>query len=188
MKSRLKKLRKYLPYILAAVLTAVIFYVIYNHGYTNGANAKQLAWNNEKAQYEKTLKDMQDQMTQNENEHRLEQSRISSDLAEANKKHAVALATVRAEYASRLRDSSERASIYQRQAQAGTVEQRGLASHTAKLDLALVEGIALVRELTETIGLRDQQLILVGEQIQNDRRLIGDGTNERVNGIPAGPK
>lgn len=185
MKSSLKKFRKYLPYLIAAVITAVIFYAIYSHGYTNGSNAKQLAWNKEKAQYEQTLKTMQEQMTQNENEHRNEQSRITSDLAEADKKHAVALATVRAEYANRLRDSSERASIYQRQAEAGTIEQRNLASYTAKLDLALVEGIALVRELTETIGLRDQQLILVGEQIQNDRRLIGD---DRLNGIPAGPK
>lgn len=188
MKSSLKKLRKYLPYILALLAAGFVVYKAYSIGSENGANRVQTSWNKAKADYEKTMQDMEDQMVKNEEDHRKEQSRISSDLSEADKKHAVAIATVRAEYANRLRDSSERASIYQRQAEAGATEQRHLASHTAKLDLALVEGIALVRELTETIGLRDEQLILVGQQIHNDRRLIGDGADERVDGIPARPK
>lgn len=151
-----------------------IFYSIFSFGSRYGANKVQLQWDAETAKYEQTLKEMEKQMTENETQHRKEQNRISNDLAESEKKYAVAIATNRAEYNDRLRESEKRASVYKSLSEAGAAERVDLARHTAELDRSLTEGIQLVEELSETIRLRDEQLILVGQQITNDRQLIGN--------------
>ncbi|UWJ04310.1 putative Rz/Rzl spanin protein [Escherichia phage vB_EcoS_Uz-1] len=71
-----------------------------------------------------------------------------------------------------MQQSERRASVYKRQAEAGTLECRSLASHAARLDNSLEEGRRLVEELRATVRLRDNQLIELGKQIQADRKLF----------------
>lgn len=182
MRSIGKKLKKYWVYIVGIVLAIVCLWMLYSLGFKNGEEKIQKLWDADVAAYEATMDELQKQMVFNEQMHREETRNLTDALANAKKDHAVALATLNAEHKLRLRESSERAGIYQYQAQAGAVEQRGLASHAAKLDLAVVEGIRLVNEFAATIRLRDAQLIQLGEQIKADRKLIGD-----TDGISAKP-
>lgn len=74
--------------------------------------------------------------------------------------------------ADRLLQSENRAQYYRKQAESCSSQSRDFAEYTARLDKQLTEGIYLVRELTELIRYRDQQLKQVGAQLQLDRELI----------------
>ena len=165
------------PYLLAGVLLFLLYSWIYHYGSKHGASEVQAEWNQQKEADAKVIEDLKTKYASMEATHREENTRITHELAEAKQSHAVALAKQRAEYDRRLQLSANLAAIYQRQAEGGEVECRGLASHAARLDQALEEGRHLVRELGETIRLRDQQLISLGQQIKADRNLF-DGETE----------
>lgn len=82
------------------------------------------------------------------------------------------LRTQRSMYERRLRDSASRAEVYQRMSEASAIEQQRLADHAAKLDRSLEEGRQLVGELRSTLELRDEQIVILATQIQNDRELL----------------
>ena len=86
--------------------------------------------------------------------------------------HENAIAAVHAEYVDRLHESDSRAGTYQRLSQGAAAERASLASYAAQLDRSLTEGRSLVRELRETVRLRDEQLIVLGKQLENDRSLL----------------
>lgn len=171
----MKLFLKVWPYLLAGVLLFLLYSWIYHSGSKHGASEVQAEWNQQKEADAKVIEDLKTKYASMEATHREENTRITHELAEAKQSHAVALAEQRAEYDRRLQLSANRAAIYQRQAKGGEVECRSLASHAARLDGTLEEGRSLVRELRETLGLRDRQLILLGQQIKNDRALLNEG-------------
>lgn len=171
----MKILLKALPYLAVAGLLFLLGSKIYTAGSNHGASVVQAAWDEQKKQDDAEIVRLKAEISKKESEHRLENTRITHELAEAQKSYEVALTQQRAEYDRRLQLSSNRAAIYQRQAESGAAQCRSLASHAAKLDGTLEEGRSLVRELRETLGLRDQQLILLGQQIVNDRVLLNEG-------------
>lgn len=171
-----------LPWILGAVLLGFGAWKLYDAGHDNGAAEVQALWDTDKAKYEKALADAKADYEKKEEAHRATNRKISNDLAQAKLDHANALADQRAEFDRRMRLSSQRAAVYQRQAESGAAGCSDLAEHTARLDASLEEGRQLVRELGSTLGLREQQLRSVGQQLLNDRALFtdqGTTTNER---------
>lgn len=165
---------KALPYVLGAALLIFLGSQVYGYIYDRGANSVQVQWDAAKAEHAQAIADLKEEYRQKEETHRTENRRISSELSKANLDHANAIAAVHLDYAQRLRNVEQRAAIYQRQAQGGTTERGDLADHASRLDATLEEGRSLVRELRETLGLRDRQVRALSNQIYNDRALFED--------------
>lgn len=171
----MKPILKVAPYLLATLVLFLLGSWIYNSGSKYGASIVQAKWDSAKEQDRQKIYDLKQKYDDKEETHRAKNQRINHELAEAKRAYEVALAEQRAEYDRRLQLSSNRAAIYQRQAESGAAQCRSLASHAARLDQTLEEGRSLVRELRDTLGLRDRQLILLGQQILNDRVLLNEG-------------
>lgn len=175
-----KLLKKAAPYLIIILL----LFGIYLYGSSNGANKVQTKWDAEKAQDAERIANLKEQIFKMSFAHAQETRRITNALANAEKEYAVSINSIRSSSAEQLRKSSERAGIYQYHAQAGADQQRSLASHAAELDRTLTEGRSLVEEFAVTLRQRDTQLIGLGQQILNDRKLIeeaGNNNNGTVN-------
>lgn len=170
----LKLALKALPYALGLALLIFLGSQVYSYIFDRGANSVQVQWDKEKAEHTQAIEDLKQEYADKEEGHRAENRRISSELSQANLDHANAVAALCLDYAQRLRNVEQRAAIYQRQAQGGAAERGDLADHASRLDAALEEGRSLVRELRETLGLRDRQVQSLSNQIRNDRALFED--------------
>lgn len=175
---RLKLLLKYLPYALGMALIVFLGSQLCSFMYDRGANSIQVQWDKEKQEHADEITALKVEYERKEEEHRTENRRISNELFQANLNHAAALAAAVREHDQRLRLAEQRAAIYQRQAQGGAVERGDLADHASRLDSTLEEGRSLVRELRETLGLRDQQIKSLSDQIRNDRALFEGASHE----------
>ena len=160
--------------IVVAALAAFIVYSIFNVGVAIGSARVQASWNAQKEADQQRIDDLKEEIKQQEATHQTDTTRISDELAEAKQKYTEDLADLRSEYEQRLRSSGNRADHYQRQARGSAVERDNLASHAARLDQTLEEGRSLVRELRDTLGLRDRQIHSLSDQIRNDRALFED--------------
>lgn len=173
-----KTLVKYLPHLLALIFligaATYTYHSIKQSGFREGAVSVQEKWDAETKDYENEILALQKDYAAREAAHRTKNDEITHELAEANRKHDVEVATLRSDYTRRLQLSSERSVVYQRQAEAGAAECRSLASHASNLDASLEEGRSLVRELRTALGLRDEQVRALSEQIKNDRKLMSD--------------
>jgi chromosome segregation ATPase len=141
-------------------------------GITQGENNITVRWQKEKLEHSQEMAVLQGKIEQKEFGHRQETARISEQLRKTEVDYEKATSALAAEHAQRLRLASERAAAYARLAETGSPELRGLASHAAQLDASLEEGRGLVGELKEALGRRDNQLKLLGAQINNDRTLL----------------
>lgn len=165
-------MRKLLPYVLIVCVILGLGYATYRHGYNHGSQKVRLLWEQDKATAQVAHTTLLELLARKGEEHRRKQQEIADELAQVRQTHEDALAQQRSSYEQRLLQSIRRATLYQRQAQAGAIAQRDLADHAARLDRALEEGIRLVEELAGTLGLRERQLILFSDQIRNDRQLL----------------
>lgn len=159
--------------VLGAILVAAgIFFFGSWVGCEQGKQRIQLQWEQDK----RAARELYDQLKlmygEQEVLHRMEMEKISHELVEAKKDHENAVAGLRSDFDQRLLQSESRAASYRRQAEAGTSACRDLASHAARLDRSLEEGRGLVREFGETLRLRERELILLGDQILNERKLL----------------
>lgn len=136
-----------------------------------GAASVQVKWDEQVKEHNEAMDVLKKHYATAEEAHRTENRRISYELSEARRTHEVDLANARVDYERRLQSSSARSVVYQRQAEAGALECRDLASHASRLDSSLEEGRSLVRELRTTLGLRDRQVKALSDQINNDREL-----------------
>ena len=156
------------PYLLVVVLGATIYF----WGNSNGQSTVQKKWDDQKVEDLKATQKLQDKYNALQRNHSYEVGLLTSRLQTAESNYASELARVSSDYDSRMQQSERRASVYQRQAEAGTLECRSLASHAAELDSSLEQGRRVVEELRATVRLRDNQLIELGKQIQADRKLF----------------
>lgn len=171
-------LLKYWLHIVVGLLLVFVTYKLYYWAHDNGAESVQLQWDAQKVKDTQAMQDLKDKLSIAEGKHRKETIRISNEISEAKRIHDVELARADAEFQRRLQISESRGQIYKRQAQGGTLTCASLGEHTAKLDSSLEEGRSLVRELGETLRLRERQLISVGEQLLNDRKLLTEDTGQ----------
>lgn len=154
--------------LTAAVYTAVVFHI----GSTQGASAVQVKWDAENKRRDEATTKIEKRNKDLSAENERLSGQITKNLENSNAKYQEGLSAGRAEYAGRLQQSTTREGIYRKQAQGSAAERDRLASHAAELDRSLEEGRHLVRELRETLGLREDQLRQLGEQIKADRSLL----------------
>lgn len=140
--------------------------------YQHGKSVVQAEWDIASSKQEKAMKSLQDKYDQLSLDHKSKSDSYTESLKEQKDDYENRIADLQHDTDRRLRLSETRASVYQRQAEGGEVERRDLARHAAELDRALEEGISVVGELKELVGLRDQQLITLGSQIKADRQLL----------------
>lgn len=158
--------------LAAAGYTAVVFHFGSNHG----AAAVKVKWDAENKKRDIKSAEIVKRNNDLSAENDKLSGQITLNLEKINEKYEQGLAAGRLEYAGRLRESTTRAGIYRKQAEGSASERDHLASHAAELDRALEEGRGLVRELWETVGLRDQQIQQLSKQIQADRALLSEAT------------
>ena len=168
---------KTLGYSLIITGICLFLFGIYSAGKSAGMEAVQKKWDEQVKLDKERIATLKEEIRSQEHEHQIETTRITDELAEAKQKHTEELAAQQRYFDSRLLNSDKRANYYQRQAQGSAAERNDLASHAAQLDRSLEEGRQLVRELGETLRLREQELISLGQQIKADRNLF-DGETE----------
>lgn len=156
------------------VLCSSVLGGAYYMGHSSGEDKIRLEWADAQLRASKEKDALVAKIGQMEQVHREETDRIKGDLSNAKSAYEKALGVHRAEFTSRLQLSEQRASRYQRQAKGSDAERADLASHTAKLDRALEEGRGMVKELRDTLELRERQLRSLGEQLTSDRQLMSD--------------
>lgn len=158
--------------LLAAALLIGSGTYVYLCGKDDGKEVVQKKWDAEKKLYDTAIAGLKDHYGMLEAANRTKTEELTHDLAEAQKNHDVAIANAQSDFDKRLLKSQARADYYKRMSEGGSLECRNLASHAAELDRSLEEGRLLVRELRETLGLRDKQLIALGDKLQADRKLL----------------
>lgn len=173
-----------LPYVGALLLILFLGSSLHSCGVEKGANSIQKEWDKEKREIDQEIKRLENKYVSLQETHREETQRITHELSEERKRHEVELVRADAEYRDRVQFAEARASLYQRQAQNGSIECRNLADHASRLDSSLEEGRSLVRELRTTLGLRESQIRALSRQIHNDRLLFT--MNEYPEGSPDG--
>ena len=119
-----------------------------------------------KEKNQKYILELQSQIKEKEKVFNERVEALSIELTETRLRHENTIDTIKRTYANELRKSEQRASVYQRYATADEAKQRTFIKHTTELDRSLTEGRELVRELTETIKLRDAQLRALGKYIE----------------------
>ena len=166
--------------VLAAIaVVSIVWGLGFLSGSNHGKSVVQSLWDKEKIQTSAKIADLKEQLALKEETHRAETRKVEAALQKARNEHTSSLAAIQREYNARLQQSEARSTVYQRQAEGGSDSCRDLASHTAELDRSLEEGRNVVRELGETLRLRDSQLQAVGNQLINDRNLFTDKQDDR---------
>ena len=155
---------------VALLIGSAVF--VYNKGVTSGEESTQKKWDAEKKLYDTAIAGLKDHYGMLEAANRTKTEELTHDLAEAQRNHDVAIANAQSDFDKRLLKSQARADYYKRMSEGGSIEYRNIASHAAELDRSLEEGRLVVRELRETLGLRDKQLIALGDKLQADRKLL----------------
>lgn len=156
------------PYLAVVALGATIYF----WGNSNGQSTVQKKWDAQKVEDQKAIQKLQDKYNALQRNHSYEVGLLTSRLQTAESNYASELARLSSDYNSRMQQSSKRADVYKRQAEAGAFECRSLANHAAELDASLEQGRRVVEELKATVRLRDNQLIELGNQIKADRKLL----------------
>lgn len=145
----------------------------YHNGYVTGTTEVQQKWNQEKEQTKIKMLELQVQYSKEREQFNHEKELELQELKQKISEQEALIASANASYADSLQQSEARSAIYQRKASASEAERRSLAAHTARLDKALTEGLRLVKELSGTIKLRDEQLKFIGKYLEDTYKLIG---------------
>ena len=165
-------LTRYWKELLFLALVGVLIWRIDHNGFERGKNYIQTAWDSEKKEAAEELTKLKEEKAKHEAEHRDADKEIADALANAEKDHAVAIAEQQREHDRRMRASEGRAAYYRNMSQAGSAQCSDLAGHATELDRALEGGRDLVERLRTTLGLREQQIQSLSDQINNDRKLF----------------
>lgn len=162
-------------WILSGLLVAMLagsHALSYKYGSLVGANEVSAAWADANE-----IRRKADDKFQKENAalmaaHLVRQQDLENELALSNARYENELSRYSSEFASRLQQSEQRAGVYSRKARSTEAERDDLARHAARLDQALEEGRALVRELWTTLRQREVTIRALGGIILNDRTLL----------------
>lgn len=142
-------------------------YAMYRVGYSRGFQDVQAEWEQQESRLATKVREL-------EQRHAALQEEVALEAKRVREAHQADVAAQRLVYEQRLSQSARRAEVYRVQAEAGTASAGDLAAHAARLDRALEEGRGLVRELRSALGLREDQLRLLGQQLKSDRRLASE--------------
>lgn len=161
--------------LIACVLSlAGVFAVtasVYSFGSSNGAKKVQTKWDADKKKREAAIMQLTKVYQDKEADHAAKTRNAEKQLELANEKFAKDRRAAELVFADRLRKSETRASVYQRQAEAGPLQCQSLAEHAGRLDRSLEEGRAVVQELRAALGQCAKHAGTLSTQIATDRNL-----------------
>lgn len=160
---------KYKYLIIGAIALIGIYLInlyVYNKGYKAGiAEEKQANLS--------AIALVKEELNQKEAEFNKKNIEISTRLQEVKDYYENYISNLSGSLTDELRQSQERAKLYQRYSQADRVKQEYLAHYAAELDRCIVEGREVVKELRATIELRDRQIVELSNYIKATRELNG---------------
>lgn len=161
--------------LIMALIVGGLYWYGYSQGYAASSAAVQAHWEQEAKAEAQHHAELVQKLTTDLAVQVQKQEQVAHELAQLRQAHAAVLSARKSAHRQRLLQSARRAEVYRDQAEAGAASCGSLASHAAQLDRALEEGRGLVDELRETLGLRDRQVRLLGQQIENDRQFFEGG-------------
>lgn len=143
-------------------------------GHKAGEVKIQTAWDLDAAKRDRAMNALLMKTRERDQQSATESVRIANDLSKTLDDAARAIADAHIASNKRLRQSEARARVYSGYAEAGPTERANLASHAAQLDKSLEEGRGLVEEFRITLGQRDREVVLLGQQIVSDRKAVSE--------------
>lgn len=153
-------------YIILGFVVISIITGSYLKGYDNGSNSVQALWDKEKLETNAKIQLLKDEYSEQEKKYTAQTHDLVAQIHKQEQKHKIAIATLNASFNDRLQQSEQRAKVYQRMSKTSSGGCKNLGDYTARFDKQLTEGIDLVRELTEIIELRDNQLKSLNKQLK----------------------
>lgn len=145
----------------------------YCYGYHAGKAKVTAEYTQEKAQYLNQISSLQLQYRAKEIQYNEDLNKVKAEYAQAREDYIHTISELKSSYSSRLQQSEQRAMLYQRKA----TDSKGcsaLADLSGRLDRSLTEGISLVRELRDTIKLRDSQIKVLRENYSSLIKVINN--------------
>lgn len=162
-----------IPSILTDIIIIVCFILV---GYVLGVSNKIDYYNKKVAKLEQQYNNHINKLKLEVKEQEEESERITayhgSQLDKLQEYYEERIFNINNNANSRLLDSERRASAYANMSKADSAARERLASYATQLDRTVEEGRQLVGELTETIRLRDNQLNIIGKELENTRSLM----------------
>lgn len=141
-------------------------------GSQHGKKSIQSLWDTDKQAQANAIKKLKEDIVVKEDAHRANMSEKEAEFNKRKGAYEKTIADIQLASAERLRQSEARSAVYRRKAEGSPSERDSLASYATKLDHALEEGRSLEQEYRATLEQRDRELILLGAQIQEDRKLF----------------
>lgn len=145
----------------------------YCYGYHTGKAKVTAEYTQEKVQYLNQISSLQLQYRAKETQYNEDLNKVKAEYAQAREDYIHTISELESSYSSRLQQSEQRAMLYQRKA----TDSKGcstLADLSGRLDRSLTEGISLVRELRDTIKLRDSQIKVLRENYNSLIKVINN--------------
>lgn len=145
----------------------------YCYGYHEGKAKVTAKYTQEKVQYLNQISSLQLQYRAKETQYNEDLNKVKAEYAQAREDYIHTISQLKSSYSSRLQQSEQRAMLYQRKA-ADSKGCSALADLSGRLDRSLTEGISLVRELRDTIKLRDSQIKVLRENYDSLIKVINN--------------
>lgn len=145
----------------------------YCYGYHTGKAKATAEYNQEKVQYLNQISSLQLQYRAKETQYNEDLNKVKAEYAQAREDYIHTISKLESSYSSRLQQSERRAMLYQHKA-TGSKGCSALADLSGRLDRSLTEGISLVRELRDTIKLRDSQIKVLRENYNSLIKVINN--------------
>ena len=143
------------------------------YGYHVGKAKVTAEYTQEKVQYLNQISSLQLQYRAKETQYNEDLNKVKAEYAQAREDYIHTISQLESSYSSRLQQSEQRAMLYQRKA----TDNKGcsaLADLSGRLDRSLTEGVPLVRELRDTIKLRDSQIKVLRENYTSLIKVINN--------------
>lgn len=156
-----------MKYIITAIISVLLILISTSISYTKGYSAGSNDIQNELNSYRI---ESQEQLRTREENYRNSLDELEQQMLKEQKTFNDELHKLNESYAEQLRKSEQRANYY-RKLYSERNSSCDLSSHTARLDRALVQGTALVRELCQHIEYRDNQLRAIGQYLDMEKKL-----------------
>lgn len=158
-----------LSLILIAILLIIGSYYL---GYRSANKTYQLKMERMELNYQKEISILKDKVKAKENEYRKKLGELETTINIQQNEYETALNNINEYYDYELRESKSRAEAFRNMSRSRTDISNSLADHAARLDESLVKGRQLVKELRETIKLRDRQIKYLGNELQLTHELM----------------
>lgn len=161
-----------ISFVLILGSLSISGYFIYQRIYSIGYNDCKAEYDQILSEQETKSQQLEDEYRERERKYQQQAEELTLRASKEKETYLSQLSAVERAYSDRLRQSENRARVYEQMSRGSTCSVGSLAAHAARLDRKLTEGRRLVTDLRNLIELRDSQLRTLGEELkllgQND--------------------